>query len=222
MPVSAKGMNGLVACTAFLIVLCASCTIVKRSDADLAMSTAAQKSAGTRSFDAKAYVRENWAKIESEMLGGPADLRELVAGLRGKTQATNETHGKRKDVTALYNYVVAGKANVVSVNTESSAGYLEIDVPDLTGKEKARIQIGPVYKATSIRDTLSFVNFGDFVNQVDYANVAKEINFFVRDNVIQGFDTGLITGKRISFVGAFTEDSSGAILITPIKIGVEK
>ncbi|MDP3129966.1 MAG: DUF2291 domain-containing protein [Bacillota bacterium] len=223
MPVNAKAVKSLFSCFAFTIILAAaSCTIVKIGDTDLAMSTAAQKAAGTQSFDPKAYAKENWAKIETEILGQPADLRELVAGLREKPEAANEKYGKRKDVTALYNYIVAGKAKVVSVNTESSAGYLEIDIPDISGKEKVKIQIGPVYKTTSIRDALAFVKFGDFINQVDFANVAKEINFYVRDNVVTGLDTANLAGKQISFVGAFTEDSTGTILITPVQIGVQK
>lgn len=40
-------------------------------------------------------------------------------------------------------------------------------------------------------------------------------------NVIKSLDLGTITGKTISFVGAFSVDKKTEILVTPIEISVK-
>jgi predicted lipoprotein len=209
------------AALASAIALAAACTVVRKGEAGEAPSSAAQKAAADESFDAKAYVKKNWARIEPELVKDAIGLREIAGALRDDPAAVEKRYGRRKDETALYNFIVKGDEKVASVYTESSAGYLELDLADASGESKVRIQIGPVFKSTAVRDVLTFISFGDFVNQLDFANIAREINFYVRDNVVASLDKASIVGKRVSFVGAFAEDPSGTILITPVRIGVE-
>lgn len=117
--------------------------------------------------------------------------------------------------------MVKGKETIKAVHTESAAGTVELGLADLSGAAGVRVQIGPVIKSSAVRDVLSFIHFGDFTNQLDFANISKEINFYVRDNVVSRLPRTGLAGKHLSFVGAFAEDASGRILITPVKIEVE-
>jgi predicted lipoprotein len=224
MPVSSRFLNRfiLLVSISFVLVMFFSCTIVKNS-APGTEKSAVQAAASNNEFDAAGFVKANWSgKIEPELMNNAIDVREVVSALKKDQAAAEKKIGRRKEETAPFNYIVKGKEIIKSVNTESAAGYIELNLPDASGEENVKVQIGPVIKSSAVRDVLSFINFGDFVNQIDFANISREINFYVRNNVVSGLNKTNIVGKHLSFVGAFTEDSTGKVLITPIKISVEE
>ena len=88
--------------------------------------------------------------------------------------------------------------------------------------QDAIIQIGPVIKGTAIRDTLDFMTFGMFVNQIEFAQLSNALNKKAYDTVLSKFDRDTIIGKTIVFEGAFTQvPYSDKILITPIVLEVK-
>ena len=114
-------------------------------------------------------------------------------------------------------YVVKGTGTVEEVNTESQAGYMTVKLDNYSGAEEIRIQIGPVYKGSSIRDSLSFLNFNDYTNQQDWAAISQSINSLIDEEVVQAADPSSLQGASINFTGAFTVSTgSTEILITPV------
>lgn len=217
-----KAMTRLFLQTAFL-ALAAGCTIVHHGPGGSAENASAQKAAANEVFDAKAFVDTNWAgRIEPELVRDAVDLREVVAALKKDPAAAERKYGRRQDETALFNFIVKGREAIKAVNTESAAGYVELVLANPSGEDNVQVQIGPVIKSSAVRDVLSFIHFGDFVNQLDFANISKSINFHVRDNVVTGIRDKAVAGKHLAFVGAFSADGSGRILITPVKLSVEE
>ena len=210
----------------YIVFLCFSgCTIVKHKAPGAAGSAAGKPVSVTSdgSFDAKSYVSANWSgKILPELVNNAAEIRDVVSALASDSSGAEQKYGRRQEETAPFNFIVKGDEAIKSVNTESAAGYLELELSDVSGGGKVRVQIGPVFKSSAVRDVLSFIHFGDFVNQIDFANISREINFYVRDNVVAGLGKSDIAGKHLSFVGAFSEDSGGAVLITPVEVRIEK
>ena len=82
------------------------------------------------------------------------------------------------------------------------------------------LQIGPVIFGTALRDSLPFISFGDFVNQIDYAEVSRALN----DKATSGFaseDREGAEGKTVSFAGAATAPSgSTPLTVTPVMLAV--
>ena len=150
------------------------------------------------------------------------DVREVVAALKKEQEAAERKYGRRQDETALFNFIVKGRETIKAVNTESAAGYVELTLADSSGGDTVKVQIGPVIKSSAVRDVLSFIHFGDFVNQLDFANISKAINFHVRDQVVAGIREKAKAGKHLAFVGAFSDDPSGKVLITPVQLSVEE
>ena len=137
------------------LTFASSCTIVKH-DPSSAAGEALQKAASNEEFDAKTYVKTNWAsRIEPELLKNAVDIRELVEALKKNQAAAEAKFGRRKDETALYNFIVKGDEVIASVDTESAAGFIELGLADTTGQGKVRVQIGPVIKSSAVRDVLS-------------------------------------------------------------------
>ena len=84
-----------------------------------------------------------------------------------------------------------------------------------------RLQIGPVYKGSAVRDTLSFIKYEDYKNQVDWAKVSQAIHAAVDKEVIEKLDMQTIVGKNISFTGCFSVAGDKEILVTPVEIEVK-
>jgi predicted lipoprotein len=148
-----------------------------------------------------------------------ADAAGLIHGLKGDEAATCEKYGYRAvKENNPFNFSLKGKVKILSVSSESNAR-AEADlepydcVPDLV------IQVGPIFKGTAIRDFLDFVKFEDFTNQVDFAKLANELNFKVRDDVVKRFDfkNEDYNGDEFEIIGAATYlNGDPKLVVTPV------
>ena len=113
--------------------------------------------------------------------------------------------------------MIKGMGEVKSLNTASRVGTLSIE---LQKKYEAKIFItlGPVIKKDSIRDAVKFIQFNDFVNQLDFADVSRIIRTRVLNEIIGPLNLKEIVGKKINFEGAITFDRKDKIYITPTNI----
>jgi predicted lipoprotein len=87
------------------------------------------------------------------------------------------------------------------------------------GKEDCRLRIGPVLQGYALRDIQSGISPNSFVNQVDWARLATELNNKVKETVLAGVDFSTMAGKEAELLGVFTYEGSGTgITITPVRI----
>ena len=105
---------------------------------------------------------------------------------------------------------------ILSVSAESNAR-AEADLEPYDGTADIVIQVGPIFKGTAIRDFLDFVKFEDFTNQVDFAKLANELNFKVRDDVVKRFDfkNNDYAGEEFEIIGAATYLNGDTKLVVP-------
>ena len=145
------------------------------------------------------------------------DITKILPEIRADPAGAGQKYGRRES-TNPYNYMVKGTGKVIEVHTESQAGTILLEVPGL--EEKLALQIGPVVRGTALRDATGAAPFDQFSNQLDYADVSKEMNIRAVKAAFAGIDPSSLSGKTITFFGAFTFDprSKGPLLITPVKI----
>jgi predicted lipoprotein len=145
------------------------------------------------------------------------DLAMIVQEIRVDPAAAGQKYGRRES-TNPYSYMVKGSGKVLEVHTESQAGTLVLEVPGLN--EKIALQIGPVVRGTALRDATGAAPFDQFTNQLDYADVSKEMNRRAVKEAFANNAPSSLSGKTITFFGAFTFDprSKGLILVTPVKV----
>jgi predicted lipoprotein len=107
---------------------------------------------------------------------------------------------------------------VTEIHNESQAGTATVEIPGVN--EKIALQIGPVVRGTALRDATGIVSFNQFSNQLDYADVSKEMNLRALKTAFASVDPPSLAGKTATFFGTFTFDphSKSPILITPVKI----
>jgi predicted lipoprotein len=74
-----------------------------------------------------------------------------------------------------------------------------------------------------LRDALPFVRFSDFVNQIDFAAVASELNARALASSLDRLDPARLKGKIISFRGATVvgPELSPVLEIVPITLRLE-
>ena len=71
-------------------------------------------------------------------------------------------------------YMVKGSGKIVSVNTDTSLGTVEVALDGYDGPIKVLLYIGTRIPSdeTSVRDAVGFITFGDFKEQTEYGKVA--------------------------------------------------
>jgi predicted lipoprotein len=145
------------------------------------------------------------------------DIAKVLPEIRVDPEAAGQKYGRR-EATNPYNYMVKGTGEVTEIKNESQAGTAVVEIPGLN--EKVALQIGPVVRGTALRDATGIVSFNQFSNQLDYADVSKEMNSRALKAAFANAAPTSLAGKTVTFFGAFTFDphSKLPILITPVKI----
>jgi predicted lipoprotein len=181
-------------------------------------ATGGTASQPTESAAAK-FVDGIWDKLGPVFDDKAQDIAKILPEIRTNPDAAGEKYGRR-EATNPYNYMVKGTGKVAEINTESAAGTAILEIPGLD--EKVALQIGPVVRGTALRDATGLVSFNQFANQLDYADVSKEMNSRALKAAFSAAPAASLAGKTVTFYGAFTFDphSKSPVLITPVKISL--
>ncbi len=210
---------------AFLVIACllavGSCTVVRHDEQSEPEEDGLSIYFDNGEFDAKLYVESVWEKavlprIEEEAV----EAEVLFDTLNSNPASAIEKYGYRIEVTAPYNFMVRGRAPITQANVKSAASTVSIDRSGPDGKP-VEIQIGPVLKGTAVRDSMDFIRFEDFTNQLEFANISREMNNHIKANVLSSLEREELVGTVIQYLGAFQWLEGKGILITPVDLKVE-
>lgn len=172
-----------------------------------------------QNFDSAGYASSIWdSKVIPTVEEKAVELTTLLPALRENSDAAQKEYAKPSS-DGFYNFMVKGQGQVLAVNTDSRAGSMTIQLPSAQDTSTITIQIGPVITGTSIRDSVGFIDFNQFTNQVQYAQVADSLNVLAVKNLPQT-DFKTLIGKTVSFSGSFTYISVKQITITPVKLTI--
>jgi predicted lipoprotein len=138
-----------------------------------------------RPFDAPAYVESIW---QSRVL--PA------------TEAAPDWNAAHCASPCL----VKGRGTVVRVDTASRAGLAFLD-------NGVALQIGPLIRGTALRDSLPFIQFSQFTNQLEFARVGNALN----DRAMQVLHAPHV-GDDIAFAGAL--EPGPPAMVVPVSLSV--
>jgi predicted lipoprotein len=188
--------------------------VVRPLTAPAGTGTSAQNAQGA----AARFVDPIWtSKVLPTIQEKAQDIAKILPEIRADPESAGQKYGRR-EATNPYNYMVKGTGKVTEIHNESQAGTATVEIPGLN--EKIALQIGPVVRGTALRDATGIVSFNQFSNQLDYADVSKEMNLRALKTAFASFDPPSLAGKTVTFFGTFTFEphSKSPILITPVKI----
>jgi predicted lipoprotein len=173
----------------------------------------------TRQLDVAARAESLWTHDIPAALEGAVDLVELLAVLANDPAAAGERWGRREGGPS--SVMVEGSGRIVEVDTSSRVGTATVEV-DVSGRpERVHLQIGPVLRGTSIRDALPSVSFDQFVNQIQFADLAGALNARVEGEILASVDREALLGRAVHFVGAVTLDGERPLTVTPLRLVTE-
>lgn len=200
------------------LVALGGCKIV--SDKELAAIDARSPNA----FDATAYIEKVWTPTATRDFKTRAvDLATLLPAIEADPEKAGQTYGRGGGEGNPWSYEVKGEGKIATVDVKSRHGLMTVDIATKSGPRQVDLQIGPVVFGTALRDSLPFIHFGDFVNQIQFAQISRALNDVATRHLMKTADPQDMVGKSVVFYGAATQGSATArMTITPISIEIVK
>lgn len=206
---------GLVIAGLFVIYGAGSATVVKQG----------QESAltGEVAFDPNTVVNKFWANEASGYFSEKAvDLQTLISESGGNFATVGSKYGRYSmgDKGEL-SFVIKGTGVVEEVKDKLRNGYLALKPDGVDGDYKVRIQIGPVYKGTAVRDSVSKISFGDYTNQIEWANISIAFHTLIQKDIVDPVKPSELLGKKLEYTGCFSVEANPKLLrVTPVALKV--
>jgi predicted lipoprotein len=183
-----------------------ACKLVKH---DPQTSRNARDTYASAGYDPNAMVASMWSsKILPNVEKRATDYATLRDAIAVDADAAGRKYGYRgKDDSAPWNFPTKLHGTIVEVDTQSSQGTIGVDVSG-SGKPDVLVDIGPTVLGTTLRDTLDFVSFESFRNQIEYAQFGTALNSYAATHVMKPLARDALKGKQVDVTGAFSYDSS--------------
>jgi predicted lipoprotein len=216
-----------------LIFMLSACSVAK-----VVPIAEATRIAQGGAFDAESFVEAQWPEVLSTILENSVDLSTVLTAIAPDANGL-ATKDHLQQVATEYGLTTEGQAHVfmikgtgviTAVDTESSRGTMEVALEGYDGPIKVILLIGPRLPSdeSSVRDAVGFLRFGDFREQTEFGQVARQLNQRVAQDVLGGIDRETLAGKPLSFYGAFTIRTFNApgdidvseIIVTPVQLEV--
>lgn len=177
---------------------------------------------GPAKFDPDAQVAAIWqAKLIPYLEAKAGPFPEVQAAAAANPDEAGKKYGyKEKGGVSPWTVVVRLEGKVVTANTQSRAGTIDVDA-DGDGKVDAQVQIGPVMRGTAIRDSLDFVSFNQFTNQIDFAQFGKAFNLYTDKTLTSKLPRDKLAGQNVKLLGVYPLVAPGTLpLVTPAEIAL--
>ncbi|WP_413991070.1 DUF2291 family protein [Labrys okinawensis] len=197
-----------------------ACKIVPTAEVQAARQGGS--SGGPAAFDPDKMVNEMWdAKVIPYLTAKAGDfavVRDLAA--KSPDEAGARFGYRAKEGSTPWTYVIKAQGRIVAANTQSRAATIDVDV-DQDGKADMVVQIGPALRGTTLRDSLDFVSFNSFTNQIDYAQFGKAFNTKVNAGVLQPLPRDGLVGRSVTVLGTYALEPGGKPpLVTPAELSL--
>ena len=170
---------------------------------------------GAAAFDAQRYGVKTYPKVVAAVEKEAVPLTTLAKAIKAGPDAAGKRYGARESASSPYNFAVTGEG----VAGKPADSLMPVKVKGLKGTTVS-LQVGPALNGTSLRDAVGFIDFNQFVNQVDYADAGTALNNQVKAKVLKGLDRASLKGRHVRFTGAFTYLAPTVITVTPVRLEV--
>jgi predicted lipoprotein len=176
-------------------------------------------SAAPAGFDPNGMVAGLWdGKVMPYLDAKAGPFTEVMALAERSPDEAGQKYGFRaKEGSSPWTVVVKLTGKIIAANTESRAATIDVDA-DGDGKADARVQIGPALRGTALRDSIDFVNFNTFTNQIDFAQFGKAFNTYVDKATLSKLPRDKLVGGAVTVLGAVPLDRSSPPLVTPATV----
>ena len=214
-------------CIASACLLAAGCRIEQRAPAGAAPVAGQAPPPGgqfaNQAFDPKAQVADIWAsKVLPALQSRAGEFNALRTAMKANLDAAGAQHGHReRGEGAPWNFATRLKGRIVAGDVTLSAAKIDIDT-DGDGQPDAQAQIGPIIRGTALRDSLPFISFTNYTNQVEFAQLANAFNDHAAAQALKGLPREQLVGRQVELLGVFTTDDAAEMpVVLPVELKLE-
>jgi predicted lipoprotein len=180
--------------------------------------SAGQQASGK--FDAVAYVNGIWAsQVLPTVQDKAVDAATLLPAIKANPAAAGTKYGRQAGTGSPYAFLIKGTGTVKAVDTGKPQGPVTVAVDTPQGPQDITLITGPVIAGSALRDAVG-VDFSQFTNQLDYADVATQLNDRVKREVIAPLNRDTLTGKKVTFAGAFAALTPTTVNVIPTSVQI--
>ncbi|WP_454713972.1 DUF2291 family protein [Caulobacter segnis] len=167
------------------------------------------------SFDATRYVDAVWDAQAAPYWDKQAKpLSALSKSIDLNLDAAGAADGRKAGDGSPWTFVTQGEGQVTAVKTNARAGAVTVTVD---GKP-VEVLVGPVVSGSALRDSLPFVTFNDFSNQIAFAEVGGALTKRALRDARPAAE-GLKPGDRVRFQGVFQlGKADDPVVVTPVRL----
>ncbi len=173
-------------------------------------------------FKPDAYVGRIWGtRVVPHVRSHSVKLTTVLAAVTKDKSAALARYGHK--VAGTYNILVRFTGTVGKLDTSSPIGTMTVNVAGAS-PVAVKIATGPVILGTTLRDSLKFISFEEFLNQIQFGDVADALNKRVVKDVVAPLDLAKLKGQRVTIYGAWTYDDGNPadITVTPVIVNAGK
>lgn len=178
---------------------------------------------GEVAFDPTTVATKFWEEKSAGYFESNAvDLNQLLTESDGDFSkvASKYGHYSMGDQGEL-SFIVKGTGTVDTVKNKLRSGYIAFTLDGNASDVKTRLQIGPVFKGSAVRDSISLISYKDYKNQIEWAEVSVAFHKLITEEILSKLDMNSLEGKKIEFTGCFTVARPDLLQITPVKLSVK-
>jgi predicted lipoprotein len=167
-------------------------------------------------FDAARYVDAIWdVQAKPYWTKRAKPLEQLSAAIDKDLDAAGAADGRKSGDGSPWTFVTQGEGVVKSLQTQVRAGRVTVSVGS---DREVDVLVGPVVSGSSLRDSLPFVTFNDFTNQIAYAEVGGALTKRALRQIRPAAE-GLKPGDRVRFEGVFqAAKGDDRLVLTPVRL----
>ncbi len=173
--------------------------------------------AGNPAFDARRFVDVIWAsRVLPRFRDQATDIATVLQAVGQDADAAGKRYGYRpKSGDGPWTFAVRGTGAIKAADLQSRHATLTVGA----GGQDVTLQIGPVIFGTALRDSLPFVSFQQVENQIQFAQVSRELNDRATAAARAGLETAkLIPGARIAFAGAMAASQPPQVTVVQLRL----
>ena len=182
--------------------------------------TSEEIAAKTTTFNPDKMVADIWdAKVIPYLTAKAGDFKTVRDLESTDVEAAGAKYGHKEKVgNSPWTLIVRLEGKIISSNTQSRAATIDVD-GDGDGKADATVQIGPAMRGTALRDSLDFVSFNHFTNQIDFAQFGKAFNTYANKTFLATIPRNQLNGAQVRLLGSYQHGvSTGLPLISPASL----
>lgn len=184
--------------------------------------TSEEIAANSTAFNPDKMVGDIWdAKVLPYLTTKAGDFKTVRDLQSTDIEAAGAKYGHKEKVgNSPWTLIVHLEGKIISSNTQSRAATIDVD-GDGDGKADATVQIGPAMRGTALRDSLNFVSFNHFTNQIDFAQFGKAFNTYANKTFLSKIPRDNLNGAQVRLLGTYQHGvSTGLPLISPASLEI--